>query len=183
MGLDVSILHRVWSYEDVLSLPDDGYRYEVLDGHLTVTPPPSVLHQDVLENLRTELSARVPADWRLTTGVGVRTRRRGPERYVIPDPLAASGPRPERYYEPEAVRLVVEVASASTELRDAGSKKALYEAHGIPTYLLVDPAARTLVAWELEGGAYRAAWRMTDDVPGRGLLAGVRLGELTAEPR
>ncbi len=33
------------------------------------------------------------------------------------------------------------------------------------------------------GGAYRTAWRMTEDVPGRDLLAGVRLGELTAEPR
>jgi Uma2 family endonuclease len=82
-----------------------------------------------------------------------------------------------------AVRLVVEVASASTELRDAGSKKALYEAHGIPTYLLVDPAAGTLVAWELEGGAYRTAWRTTDEGPGHGLPAGVTLADLTREPR
>ncbi|WP_380170758.1 Uma2 family endonuclease [Kineococcus sp. DHX-1] len=182
-GDAVSLLHREWVFEDLLALPDDGYRYEILDGQLIVTPPPSVLHQDVIDNLQPPLLGRVPEEWRLKTGVGVRMPRLGPERYVIPDLLAASGPRPERYYEPEAVRLVVEVASASTELRDAGSKKALYEAHGVPTYLLVDPAARTLIAWELAGGAYRTAWRMTEDVPGRDLLAGVRLGELTAEPR
>ncbi|MEZ0492770.1 Uma2 family endonuclease [Kineococcus sp. TBRC 1896] len=179
----VSVLRREWVFEDLLALPDDGYRYEILDGQLTVTPPPSVLHQDVIDNLRTVLLGRVPEQWRLKTGVGVRVPRPGPERYVVPDLLAASGPRPERYYEPGAVRLVVEVASASTELRDAGSKKALYEAHGIPTCLLVDPVARTLTAFELAGGAYRTAWRMTDDAPGRDLLAGVALGDLTAEPR
>ena len=145
MGFDVSVLHRERVFEDVLALPEEG--------------------------------------WRLKIGVGMRVPRRVPERYVVPDLLAACGPRPERSYEPEAVRLVVEVASASTELWDAGSKKALYEAHGIPTHLLVDPAARTLTAWELAGGAYRTAWRMTDDVPGRGLPAGVTLGDLTAEPR
>jgi Uma2 family endonuclease len=182
----VSMLQREWAFEDLLALPDDGYRYEIMDGQLIVTAPPSVVHQDVIDNLRAALSQTVPADWRVKTGVGMRAPRLGPERYVIPDLLVASGPRPTRYYEPEAVRVAVEVTSPSTELRDRGSKKELYEAHGVPCYLLVDltsdPDAGTCTCWELEAGEYRLQWRMTRTAPGQGLLDGVTLEQLTAEP-
>ncbi|WP_432509866.1 Uma2 family endonuclease [Kineococcus sp. SYSU DK001] len=177
----MSVLHREWTFDDLLALPDDGYRYEILDGQLIVTPPPSVVHQDVIDNLRAALVATVPGDWRLKTGVGVRMPRLGPERYVIPDLLAATGPRPAHYYEPEAVRLAVEVTSPATRLRDRGSKKELYQAHGVPHYLLVDLDAETVTSWVLEAAEYRLQWRMTPDVPGRDLLAGVTLARLTAE--
>ncbi|WP_432545080.1 Uma2 family endonuclease [Kineococcus sp. SYSU DK002] len=84
----MTVLHREWTFDDLLALPDDGYRYEILDGQLIVTPPPSVVHQDVIDNLREALTGTVPGGWRLTTGVGVRMPRLGPERYVIPDLLA-----------------------------------------------------------------------------------------------
>src|SRR6185437_2196881 len=38
-------LKRDWTVEDLLDLPDDGNRYEVLDGELLVTPAPSLDHQ------------------------------------------------------------------------------------------------------------------------------------------
>ncbi|MFD0595135.1 hypothetical protein ACFQZ4_24465 [Catellatospora coxensis] len=31
---------RAWQFEDLLDTPDDGYRYEILDGSLIVTPAP-----------------------------------------------------------------------------------------------------------------------------------------------
>ncbi|WP_328294816.1 Uma2 family endonuclease [Kineococcus sp. NBC_00420] len=178
----VSVLHREWAFEDLLTLPDDGYRYEIMDGQLIVTPPPPVVHQDVIDNLRAELGRRVAPDVRVKTGVGVRVPRMGPERYVIPDLLVASGARPALHYEPESVRLAVEVTSPSTELRDRGSKKELYEAHGVACYLLVDLSAEAVTCWELERGEYRLQWRMTASTPGEGLLAGVTLGDLTREP-
>ncbi|MEZ0166214.1 Uma2 family endonuclease [Kineococcus sp. LSe6-4] len=113
-GDAVSVLHREWVFEELLALPDDGYRCEILDGQLTVTPSPSVLHQDVIDDLRTVLLARVPEEWRLKTGVGVRMPRLGPERFVVPDLLGVSGPRPERSDEPEAVRLVDPAARTLT---------------------------------------------------------------------
>ena len=39
------------SYRDDAALPDDGRRYQILDGALEVTPAPSPDHQDVLANL------------------------------------------------------------------------------------------------------------------------------------
>lgn len=131
-GDALSVLHREWAFEDLLTLPEDGYRYEIMDGQLVVTPPPSVVHQDVIDNLRAALSRTVPGGWRVKTGVGMRVPRLGPERDVIPD-LASAGPRPARSYAPEAVHVAVEVTSASTELRDRGSEKELCEAHGVPS--------------------------------------------------
>jgi Uma2 family endonuclease len=39
------------TYEDYAELPDDGRRYEILDGELEVSPAPSTRHQGVLGNL------------------------------------------------------------------------------------------------------------------------------------
>ena len=41
----MSVATRPVSYEDLLQLPDDGNRYEIIDGVLYVSPPPSRRHQ------------------------------------------------------------------------------------------------------------------------------------------
>src|SRR5688572_1369617 len=41
----MAIAHRPLTYDDLLQLPDDGYRYEIIDGELVVSPPPSRHHQ------------------------------------------------------------------------------------------------------------------------------------------
>ena len=45
-------LKRKLDYDDYLRLPDDGKRYEILDGELYVTPAPSPLHQRVSKRLQ-----------------------------------------------------------------------------------------------------------------------------------
>src|SRR5438552_15502342 len=51
----------VLGYRDYAALPNDGRRYEILDGALSVTPAPSVDHQIVLANLFRILDAHVRA--------------------------------------------------------------------------------------------------------------------------
>ena len=41
----------VLTYADYAALPDDGNRYELLDGELFVMPAPSIWHQIILANL------------------------------------------------------------------------------------------------------------------------------------
>lgn len=60
-----------WTVEMVHALPDDGNRYEVVDGELYVTPSPSRVHQGVAFQL-----ARVLADHADATGAGQVVRRR-----------------------------------------------------------------------------------------------------------
>src|SRR5205814_7415211 len=47
--------HAVVTYEDYVALPDDGNRYEVIEGELCLVPAPNRRHQDVLLNLAVEL--------------------------------------------------------------------------------------------------------------------------------
>jgi Uma2 family endonuclease len=42
---------KVLSYDDYLALPDDGKRYEIIDGELFMTPAPSTRHQEILTKL------------------------------------------------------------------------------------------------------------------------------------
>ena len=46
---------RIWTVDDVHALPDDGNRYEVIDGELLVTPAPSLDHQRLVFLLATSL--------------------------------------------------------------------------------------------------------------------------------
>lgn len=40
-----------WTVADLMAMPEDGYRYELVDGRLVVNPPPSPEHQGLSLNL------------------------------------------------------------------------------------------------------------------------------------
>jgi hypothetical protein len=50
-----------WTVADVLQLPEDGKRYEVVDGELLVTTAPSLLHQEAVQALHGRLKQFVDA--------------------------------------------------------------------------------------------------------------------------
>src|SRR6266545_4541829 len=49
-----------WTIDDLYAIPDDGYRYEIADGSLLVSPPPPIPHLDVNDRLLNVLT-RQPA--------------------------------------------------------------------------------------------------------------------------
>jgi hypothetical protein len=65
-----------WTYEDWLKLPDDGYRYEVSDGVLYMSPPLLMRHQRTSARIfvRCERPRRCSRNCRESGGVG-RARR------------------------------------------------------------------------------------------------------------
>jgi Uma2 family endonuclease len=42
---------KYWTYEDLLALPDDGRRYEIIEGVLCEMPSPNMEHDDLIANL------------------------------------------------------------------------------------------------------------------------------------
>ena len=56
--------------------------------------------------------------------------------------------------------LLVEVLSPSSVQMDRGSKAQLYARHTVPFYWIVDPAGRTIEAFNLVDGTYRLAARL-----------------------
>ena len=142
---------------DIWDTPDDGNRYEVIDGELYVTPPPIREHQHSSGQLQGTL-------WRYLQDNPIGLIYAAPFGVII-DTL--SGMQPDLVYvsnEHAAILthdgiegtpdLVVEILSPSTRSRDLGIKLRRYEAAGVPHYWILDPRARTLVVRDLGRDGY-----------------------------
>ena len=125
-----------WGEADLDVLPDDGHRYEIVDGSLLMAPPPSQVHQRIGGNLFMALRLAVPDGWRVLYEIGVRV----PGGNFIPDIVALRpGAAPNvDWSESDDIALVVEIASKSTRVTDRTLKAAKYAEAGIASYWRVD---------------------------------------------
>jgi Uma2 family endonuclease len=144
-----------YTVADLEALPDDGHRYELIDGALVVSPGPSWPHQSVVVELTSLLHGVCPRDLRvLTAPFDVR-----PDEFnsYQPDVLVARYADLDEKYLRAAPVLAVEVLSPSSGIRDATLKKAVYERLGVDSYWLVRPDRNepALTAFELDGSEYR----------------------------
>jgi Uma2 family endonuclease len=156
---------RALTRADLDALPDDGWRHELVDGSLVMTPAPSRRHQTAVVRLLVQLDRSCPAD--LQVLVAPFDVALGPDTVVEPDLLVARRSDLTDRDLPTAPLLAVEVLSPSTRHIDLGLKLRRYETAGCPSYWVVDPGTdttpATLVAWELRDGAYVEAAQVTGD--------------------
>jgi Uma2 family endonuclease len=142
--------HTEWTAEMARALPDDGNRYEVLDGELVVTPAPRLTHQRAVQRLLIVLTDHVerhrigwvyhsPADIELS-----------PRRLVQPDLFVVpwgDGRAPKEWSDITSLLLVVEVTSPSTARVDRQHKRRLFQDARVPEYWIVDVEARLVERW------------------------------------
>ena len=149
-----------WSYRDYAAIPDDGRRYEVVDGVLYVTPAPNLSHQGavalmtaiLVEHVQRAGFGRVfpaPCDVELAARTVVQ-----PDVVVV---LAANAGVLRASRIVGAPDLVIEIASPGTAGYDRRTKQDAYALAEVPEYWIADPAARTLEVLRLEGRAYASA--------------------------
>lgn len=158
----------VLTYQDYAELPDDGRRYELHEGELSVTPAPGRRHQATLRNLNEVL-------WQL-----VKSRGLGELYFALfdcildettvvqPDLVFVDTDHLEVLSERGAEgppTLVVEIISPHTGRIDRVRKLQLYARYHIPFYWIVDPDARTVEAYRLAGDSYERAGRATHAEP------------------
>ncbi len=147
-----------WTREDWLRLPDDGYRYEVLDGELYMTPPPTIKHQRASFHLALKLGNFVlehNLGEVLLAPCGVYLPKHPVP--VQPDILFVHTRQREiigEEYVEGAPDLVVEVLSPSNWLYDRREKFQAYQNAGVPEYWIVDYRACTIEVFFLEKGTY-----------------------------
>ena len=55
--MSMPTLRRQWTVEDLEDLPEDGNRYEIIDGELFVTPSPTYRHQVAVLEIAVRLRA------------------------------------------------------------------------------------------------------------------------------
>lgn len=163
--MDPTPTRYTWTYDEYARLPDDGDRYEVIDGEVLVTPAPSTGHQHILATLLIALRGFVERE-----RLGV----------VLPDVdlLFVEGQflRPDLLFVPNAARagittrgverapgLVVEILSPSSGSIDRVKKPRRYRDFGVPEYWVVDPEERVVWVWRFAVGAADAE-RVADRV-------------------
>ena len=149
---------RPLTYDDLVDMPDDGQRYESIDGELIVTPAPTIKHQRVLRSL-----IRVLGAFAYETGRGELVLPPfdvvlGHYNIVKPDLLLiASEPGHilgdhNKFEGPPD--LVVEVSSPISLWIELVRKSALYARCGVPEYWIADPERRRMVIYNLQDNQY-----------------------------
>lgn len=142
-----------WTYEDWENLPDDGHRYEVIDGVLYVFTSPSLFHQWIIQNFYTYLG--VPAinqksGYAFLAPVGVLMPDCKP---VQPDFVFVKAERASIIYD-RRIRgvpdLIAEGLSPGSVAFDEEVKLAAYAKAGVPEYVIIDPDARVLRLYSLQ---------------------------------
>ena len=144
---------RALTRADLAAMPDDGHRYELLDGVLVVSPAPRVGHQVAVVNLYTLLRDAAEAPLRvLVVPVDVTL---ADDTVMQPDLVVAPRDAFTATELPEAPLLAVEVLSPSTRGLDLLLKKDRLERAGCAHYWVVDPEGPSITAWSLAESAYR----------------------------
>jgi Uma2 family endonuclease len=170
------------TYQDLLRLPEDRLRHELIEGEHIVSPSPTMRHQDVAFNLAFAIASFIRPRALGKVFMAPLDVLFSQLDVVEPDVLYVSKDNAhrlqERYVE-GAPDLAVEVLSPSSARIDRVEKLHLYEKHGVREYWLVDPAADTLEVYRLTAGG-RLALEVTlayaaGDVLETPLLAGLRI--------
>lgn len=134
-----------WTVLDLEQFPDDGRRYEIIEGSLLVSPTRGNNHIRAADRLAAALVRQVTSDFAISmTGLGLLLG--GGKSYLIPDLTVlhadAYATRGGNGFLPEDLALVVEVLSPSNPGNDTVMKRWLYGKAGIPNYWIADPRER-----------------------------------------
>lgn len=142
-----------WTVEMVRVLPDDGKRYEVIDGELFVTPAPSRQHQRGVRELVVRLNEYLranPAVEVLASPADISAGERAlvqPDVFVVP---RRDGPMLRGWEEMCSLLLAIEILSPTTARADRHAKRRLYQQECVPEYWIVDVDARLIERWRAD---------------------------------
>ncbi len=169
-----------WRYDDYLQLPDDGNRYEIIEGVLYVANAPSIEHQYIVLKISGRLDLFVTEKklgMVLTAPIEVHLSET--TKPVQPDVLfirTENQPTLGAKFFAGAPDLIVEVISPSSIRTDRHIKFDTYERFGVAEYWLVDSKARAVEVHTLARGEYALLGQYTgDEVITSQVLAGLEI--------
>ncbi|WP_249124579.1 Uma2 family endonuclease [Saccharopolyspora erythraea] len=141
--MDARATHRQrapLTVDDLERVPDDGRRYELVDGRLDVSPAPAYGHGVIEGRLCFHLNAVAPDGYVVAPGVGLNLNAER-THHRIPDVVVLHEEDGEHPYLTKPPLLAVEVVSPESVFRDHHTKRREYAAFGIEAYWIISPAA------------------------------------------
>jgi Uma2 family endonuclease len=152
---------------DLDLMPDDGNRYEIIEGELFVSRAPSLTHQIIVANIIADFHGFIAVNplGLVVPGPGVIFSEYSG---VIPDVIFISNERRGEIAAGERVMgapdLVIEIVSpgAENERRDRVVKRQLYGKHGVREYWIVYPESRSIEVYVFDGRALNLANTFTE---------------------
>lgn len=150
---------RGWIADDLDHIGTEGpygeldllKRVELIDGALVIMSPQTAWHRALIHLVLRSLEAQVPPDLAATSEMDVKL---GPRQRPVPDVLvitaAASSDLTRTFYHPAEVRLVVEVVSDESAVRDRERKPQLYADAGIRDFWRIENVDGRPVAYAFE---------------------------------
>jgi len=153
---------RPFTTDDLDRMPDDGHRFELLDGVLVVSPRPTPIHQVVASRLGYVLRQLCPAGLEVVPEPAVMISA---DTEFDPDiiVIGLEHIRGKKITDPPL--LAVEIRSPSTALIDLNRKKTAYERFSVVSYWIVVPDADKpeLIVFELRDDRYEQGAHVTGD--------------------
>jgi Uma2 family endonuclease len=139
----MSTVLKHWTYDDLLALPEDNLRHEIIDGEHVVSPSPFMKHQLVVGNIFGELRSYLRRNPIGRVWIAPCDVVFAPDNVTEPDVLYISNERSSIQGIKNvqgAPDLCVEVISEFGRKRDEVEKKAVYERFRVIEYWIADPA-------------------------------------------
>jgi Uma2 family endonuclease len=140
----------VTTIEELLALPADGLRHELLDGVHVVTPAPALFHQFMVRELMALFIPTLQGQDRFHLLSSPADIVLGARTLVQPDVFVIERQpgKPLRRWEDVGVPvLAIEILSPTTAPRDRGAKRRIYQRAGVAEYWIVDLDARLIERW------------------------------------
>lgn len=155
------------TYEDLLVLPDDGMRHELVDGVHYVSPAPGSVHQLIVGNVYAALRSWLrdhPQGVVMLAPFDVVFSRHD---VVEPDLMYFTSARFRKIVGETSAQgppdLAIEILSPATRRRDVIIKRRLYERCGVSEYWIVDPRRQTVKVLCLRDGKYQCTELVLED--------------------
>jgi Uma2 family endonuclease len=153
--------------DDLDLMPDDGNRYEVIEGEIFMSRAPGLTHQLISGNLFAEFKFYLrqnPIGQVIATPGVIFNKYNG----VIPDIVFVSNKRRDDIASTERITgapdIVIEIVSpgAENEQRDRVVKRQLYGKFGVEEYWVVYPNSRAVEIYRLQDHALELAATLTE---------------------
>jgi Uma2 family endonuclease len=140
-----------WTYSHYAAIPNDGQRYEIIDGVLYIAPPSHTeLHQRSMLRFSYHFYRYVEAAGLGIVVPGPVDVELAPHTVVQPDFLVLL----EKSNSKSTPDLVVEILEPNTAEYDRVKKYNAYARGGVKEYWIVDPLVNSIEIYALEAGIY-----------------------------